>query len=127
MNVDSAADTPSIATANSSANWTVRRALSERKRRALVIMAHRQRRRAQIDREAFRAPAGSDAPGERIARRPKIGVPNAQPRRRVGRVGELDDALAVRPSRPWAVGDDDEGAHRIVDVAAERDHSGLVE
>src|SRR5687768_5331575 len=102
MNVDSAADTPSIATANSSANWTVRRALSERKRRALVIMAHRQRRRTQVHGEAFRSPPRRDAFDEQIARRSKIGVPDAQPRRRVGSVGELHDALAVRPSRPRA-------------------------
>ena len=62
MKVDSAADTPSIATANSSANWTVSRALSERKRGALIVMAIAHRRRPQADREAGLRSPGRDPP-----------------------------------------------------------------
>ena len=40
MKVESAADTASIATANSSANWTVRRALSDRKERTRSVIRH---------------------------------------------------------------------------------------
>src|ERR1700742_1367360 len=44
-----------------------------------------------------------------------------------GSVAERCNSLRVGASRPGAVGNEDEGAHLVMDVAAKSNHSGLVE
>ena len=128
MNVESAAETPSIAAAKRSANWTVSRALRERKER-MVLIVHRRhrRRRSQADREARASLAGADALLKAPAGRAQIRVPDGQSPWCIGRIGERGDTLGVGARSPGAIGDDDKGAHLVVNIAAERDDSRLVE
>src|ERR1051325_5453086 len=97
MNVESAADTASIAAANSNANWTVSLALRDRQ--------------AELRRECRRALCGRDVLLHRAAERAQIGMPHGDAPRCVGRIAEDSHALAVGAGRPGAVGDDDERAH----------------
>src|SRR3954468_1567158 len=128
MKLDKAAETASIAAAKSSANWTVSRALKERNGRITLIVRHCHRRRgSQADLEAEAALSRGDGLLNQAARRPQIGVPDGETRRCVWRVTERSDSLGIRARSPSAVADDDKGAHLVMDVAAERDHSRLVE
>ena len=54
-------------------------------------------------------------------------MPDGDPARRVRGIGEGHEPLRIGARGPGAVGHDDERAHLIVDVAAERDHARLVE
>src|SRR4051794_4506710 len=129
MKLDSAAETASIAAANSNANWTVSRALRERNGRMPLIVRHRhrRRRRPQPDLEVETALRRCNGLLDEPTRGPKIGVPYGQPGRATGRIGERSIALGVGPRRPRAIGNDNEGAHLVVDVAPECHDAGPVE
>src|SRR3954465_11088085 len=103
MKVDKAADTTSIAPANNSANWTVSRALRERKDRIASIIHHRHcRRRPQPNREAGASLTGRDALLNHAARSAQIRVPNGDSPRRVRGIAEQGDALRVGARGPGA-------------------------
>ena len=54
-------------------------------------------------------------------------MPDGQSAGCIGGVGESGDSLSIGARGPRAVGDDDERAHLVVDVAAERHHARLFE
>src|SRR3954454_13206962 len=112
MNVERAAETPSIAAAKSSANWTVSRVLRERKE-PMVLIVHRRhgRGRSQADREARASLAGADALLKGPAGRAQIGVPDRQSPGCIGRISERGDTLEVGARSPGAIRHDDKGAH----------------
>src|SRR4051794_33417650 len=124
MKLDKAAETASIAAAKSSANCTVSRALKERNGRIALIVRHCHcRRRSQADLKAEIALGRCEGLLNQPAGRAQIGMPDGETRRCVWRVPERGYSLGVGARSPCAVRHDDEGAHLVVDVAAQSDDS----
>src|SRR4029079_391093 len=102
---------------------------AQRAERAHRSIIHRHGRggRPEPDRECRRALSGSHILLPNAGRSAQIWMPGGQPARRIRGIAEGRHALRIRARRPHAVGDDNERAHLVVDVAPERDHAGLVE
>src|SRR6185503_5294389 len=107
MKVQSAADTASMAAANTIANCTVRRVLRDRNgftdscrgssaETSMSVGRHWHGRRPERDSEALAAIARGYGLRDAVARSAQIGVPHRQPGRLIGRIGKGDDSAAVR-------------------------------
>src|ERR1700745_1523904 len=117
MKVERAAETASIAAAKTTANCTVRRVLSERKDRiGSIIHRHRRRRWPKPDREACAMLIQRDCLLHRPVRSAQIRMPDNYPSGGIGSVSKLDDPLRIGACSPGRIGDDNEGAHLVVDV-----------
>src|SRR5439155_26301577 len=118
MIVARASETANMTPANSSANWTVRRALRERKRITSVAAHALPRRRPEPHRKLRRSLGGRERTVDTVARYAQVWVPQGQYDRAVGSVRELHETVGVCLGSPEAVGDEDRRTHLVMDVAA---------
>jgi len=92
-----------------------------------IVHRHRDRGRPKANHEIGTALRWRDCLLQRTAGCAKKRMPNSHPPRRVGRIAKGGDSLGIRTGRPGTVGHHDEGAHRVVDIAAQGDDAGPVE
>src|SRR5262245_12111287 len=103
MNVDKAAETTNIAAANNSANCTVRRALTDRKRFCSVAIVHRHWRRAKGDREARIPLRCRELALDDVGLGAKVWMPDRNLSGRCRSIREADNAVRAGLRGPLAV------------------------